>query len=105
MTSQGLLPARNTDLSSHRPPGKIKQFKVATIEKECAAVLCCLLEAVQAKEDSSSFQNSCMGLQGFDSPRSNGNKPLDDVLPRQPLAELKTKENILNAKIKVGQNH
>ena len=97
MTSQGLMPARNAGLSSHRPPGKIKQFKMATIEKECAAVLCCLLEAVQANEDSSSFQNSCTGLQRFDSPRSNGNKPLDDVLPRQPLAELKTKENILNA--------
>ena len=49
---------------------------MATIEKECAAVLCCLLEAVQANEDSSSFQNSCTGLQRFDSPRSNGNKPL-----------------------------
>jgi hypothetical protein len=50
---------------------------MATIEKECAAVLCCLLEAVQANEVSSSFHNSCTGLQRFDSPRlSNGNKPL-----------------------------
>jgi hypothetical protein len=35
---------------------------MVTVVGECAAVLCRLLEAVQANEDPSSFQNSCMGL-------------------------------------------
>jgi hypothetical protein len=74
MTSQGLMPARNAGLSSHRP-GKLNNSKWPYRK----GVRCCSLlslEAVQANEDSSSFQNSCTGLQRFDSPRSNGNKPL-----------------------------
>ena len=35
---------------------------MATVVGEYAAFLCRLLEAVQANEDPSSFQNSCMGL-------------------------------------------
>ena len=45
---------------------------MATIESECAAVDCCLLDAVKSNEDPSSFENSCMGLQRFDSPKNNG---------------------------------
>ena len=45
---------------------------MATIESECAAVDCCLLDAVKSNEDPSSFENSCTGLQRFDSPKNNG---------------------------------
>ena len=45
---------------------------MATVVGECAAVLCCLLEAVQAIEDPSSLQNSCTGRERFGSPESNG---------------------------------
>jgi hypothetical protein len=53
MTSQGVMRMGNSGLSSHDG----KQFNMATVVSECAAVLCCLLEAVQAIEDPSSFQN------------------------------------------------
>ena len=45
---------------------------MATIESECAAVDCCLLDVVKCYEDPSSFENSCTGLQRFDSPKNNG---------------------------------
>ena len=49
-----------------------KHFNMATIESECAAVDCCLLDVVKSYEDPSSFENSCTGLQRFDSPKNNG---------------------------------
>ena len=52
-----------------------KQSNMTAVVGECTAVLCRLLEAVQANEDPSSFQNSCTCLQRFDSPESNGNIP------------------------------
>ncbi len=49
--------------------GKI-YFKMATVEDECFEVLNCLLAAIQANEDSSSFENSCTGAQRLDNPES-----------------------------------
>ena len=67
----------NSGLSSHDG----KQFNMATVVSECAAVLCCLLEAVQAIEDPSSFQNfyTWVDLQRFDNPENNGNSPLSST--------------------------
>ena len=45
-------------------------------EAWCVALLSCLLEAVEAIEDPSSFQISCTGLQAFDSPKIDTNRPL-----------------------------
>ena len=45
---------------------------MATIESERAAVDRCLLDAVKSNEDPSYFENSCTGLQRFDSPINNG---------------------------------
>ena len=56
-----------------RSAGKFK-----TIQRG-AAVLCRLSEADKTNEDPSSFQNSCTGLQRFDSPESNGNSPLSST--------------------------
>jgi hypothetical protein len=53
---------------------------MATVEGECAVVLYRILEAVQANEHPSSFQNSCTGLQRLDSPESNGNSPLSSSI-------------------------
>ena len=52
---------------------------MATVESECAEILCRLSEAVQTNEDSSSFKNSCTGLQRFTSPESNGKSPLSST--------------------------
>ena len=107
MTSQGVMRAGTSGLSSHG--GKLSKqiFKKATVPRtvksECIAVLSCLLEAVEANEDPSSFQFACTGLQTFNSPKINSNRPLSsgcneiihDVLSRQPLADLKTKEDTL----------
>jgi hypothetical protein len=63
----------NSGLSGHG--GKIIQHRHCLAE--CDAVLCCLLEVVQANDDPSSFRNSRTGLQRFDCPKiSNGNRPL-----------------------------
>ena len=45
---------------------------MATTESECGAVDRCLLDAVKSNQDPSSFENSCTGLQRFDSPKNNG---------------------------------
>ena len=45
---------------------------MATIKSECSAVDRCPLDAVKPNEDPSSFENSCTGLQRFDSPKNNG---------------------------------
>ena len=80
MTSQGVMRAGTSGLNSHG--GKLSKqiFKIATVpstvESECIAVLSCLLEAVEANEDPSSFQRSCTGLQTFESPKINTNRPL-----------------------------
>ena len=81
MTSQGVIGAGTSGLSSHG--GKLSKqiFKMVTVprtvESECIAVLSCLLEAVEANEDPSSFQFSCTGLhRTFDSPKINTNRPL-----------------------------
>ena len=66
MTSQGVMRAETSGLTSHG--GKLSQqiFNMATVsstvESECIAVLSCLLETVEANEDPSSFQRSCTGL-------------------------------------------
>ena len=52
---------------------------MATVESVCAEILCRLSEAVQTNEDSSSFTNSCMGLQSFTSPESNDKSPLSST--------------------------
>ena len=58
-------------------PAWHEQSNMATVE--CAAVLCRLLGAVQANEDSSSFHNSCTCLQRIDSPESNRNSQLSST--------------------------
>ena len=71
MTSQGVMRTDNSGLISHS--GKTIQHRHCLAE--CDAVLCRLLEAVQANDDPSSFLNSRTGLQRFDCPNiSNGNR-------------------------------
>ena len=71
MTSQGVMRTDNSGLISHS--GKTIQHRHCLAE--CDAVLCRLLEAVQANDDPSSFLNSRTGLQRFDCPKiSNGNR-------------------------------
>jgi hypothetical protein len=74
MTSQGAMLAGDSGLSSLGGKFKTIQY-MANIKCECAAVLCRLLEAAQANEDPSPFQNSGAG-QRFGSPDGNGNSPL-----------------------------
>ena len=80
MTSQGVMHAGTSGLSSHGGKPLKQIFKIATmpstVESECIVVLSCLLEAVEANEDPSSFQRSCMDLQTFQSPKINTNRPL-----------------------------
>ena len=78
---------------------------MATIESECAAVDRCLLDAVKSNEDPSSFENSCTGLQRFDSPKNNGECAVSvPVLAKrsggislQQQFDSKTEEDVLNA--------
>ena len=78
---------------------------MATTESECAAVDHCLLDAVKSNEDPSSFENSCTGLQRFDSPKNNGECAVSvPVLAKrsggislQQQFDSKTEEDVLNA--------
>ena len=49
---------------------------MASSESECVEVLCRLLEIIQTNEDPSSFENSCPGLQTFNSPESTDQSSL-----------------------------
>ena len=49
---------------------------MASFEGECVEVRCRLSEIIQTNEDPSSFENSCMGLQTFNSPESTGQSSL-----------------------------
>ena len=78
---------------------------MATTESECAAVDRCLLDAVKSNEDPSSFENSCTGLQRFDSPKNNGEcavsvpvsaKQSGGISLQQQFDSM-TEEDILNA--------
>lgn len=51
-------------------------FKMATVGSECFEVLNCLLEAVQANEDPSSFENSCTDPLRLDNSESQCNSRL-----------------------------
>ena len=80
---------------------------MATVESECAEILCRLSEGVHTNEDSSSFKHSCMGLQRFTSPESSGKSPLSSTSTtkrsggagssRQLLTSMNTNGDILNA--------
>ena len=78
---------------------------MATTESECAAVDRCLLDAVKSNEDLSSFENSCTGLQRFDSPKNNGECAVSvpvsakrsGGISLQQQFDSMTEEDILNA--------
>ena len=60
-----------------------KQSNMATVQGGRGAVFCRVLKAIQANEDPSSFQNSCICIQRFDSPERKGNSLLSLNIVRE----------------------
>ena len=77
--------------------GKI-YFKMATVEDECFEVLNCLLAAIQATEDSSSFENSCTGAQRLDNPESQcSGQSFPSISTKQSGGTGSSREDIINS--------
>jgi hypothetical protein len=61
-----------------------KQSNMATVQGGRGAVLCRVLKAIQANEDPSSFQNSCICIQRFTALKgSKGNSLLSSNIVRE----------------------